>query len=220
MRDKQNVATDFLGKYVDVPPLIVDIEGRLEADSRLGINIGLEEGLILKSLCSQPHVEKVVEIGTQYGCSASWMAMGLRKGAQLYCFEKDPQCLHNAQLTFSHPQFLELGCSVELIAGPALETLFRIEDKGPFDLVFIDANKKSYPAYLRWAHAHIRPGGMILIDNIYLFGSVFGDTCPDKLPLQMWVAMKETLSLAFSTPGFQTSILPTQEGLLVSVRSL
>lgn len=219
MRDKQNQKANFLEKYVSRPPLIEDVERRLEFDGRLGINIGLEEGLILKSLCSQPHVEKVVEIGTQYGCSASWMAMGLKKGGQLFCFEKDPQCLQNAQMTFSHPLFQEMGCKVDLIAGAALETLAQIQAKAPFDLVFIDANKKDYPSYLKWAQEHVRRGGLILIDNIYLFGSVFEDTCPEKLPPKLWAAMRKTLSLAFAATDFHTSLLPTQEGLLMSVRS-
>ncbi len=219
MRDKQNAKVDFLEKYATRPTLIQDVERRLESDGRLGINIGLEEGLILKSLCSQPHVEKVVEIGTQYGCSASWMAMGLKKRGQLYCLEKDPQCLKNAKITFSHPLFQELGSKVELIAGAALETLAQLKSKGPFDLIFIDANKKDYPSYLKWAHEQVRPGGLILIDNIYLFDSVFEDTCPENLPPKMWAAMKETLYLAFAAPNFHTSILPTQEGLLLSVRS-
>ena len=128
---------------------------------------------------------KVVEIGTQYGCSAAWMAQALGKAGQLYTLEKDPQCLENSQKTFQHSDFIETGCHVELIEGDALEGLQKIEAKGPFDMVFIDANKSGYGHYLDWARNNIRKGGIIAIDNIYLFGTVFMDECPEKTPKKM-----------------------------------
>ena len=208
----------LIDQYLVKPPLIQWIEERLSKDERLGINIGIQEGLILKGLCTQKNVEKVVEIGTQYGCSASWMAMALGERGQLYTLEKDPECLKKAQETFQHPDFLALGCKVDLLAGPALENLQTLAPKGPFDLVFIDANKGGYLDYLSWAKQNLSEVGVIVIDNIYLFGSMFTDVCPEKTPRKMWNIMREVLSTQLSDEQYSTSIVPTPEGLLISYK--
>lgn len=205
-------------RFFSPPSWILEVEDRLKRDGRLGVNIGLEEGLILQSLCSLQNVEKVVEIGTQYGCSALWMAEALGEGGHIWTFEKDPQCIENARQTFSSSAFQALNCDCDLITGEAQETLKQIEDLGPFDLVFIDANKSAYPDYWRWAERHTAKNGVILVDNIHLFGSAFAKECPEQVPKKMWRAIQETLSMAFAHQDFRSSILPTQEGLLLSVR--
>ena len=200
------------------PPLIDWIEERLHGDDRLGINIGSEEGLILKALCSQPQIKKVVEIGTQYGCSASWMAMGLGSRGFIHCFEKNPSVAQKATETFEHSDFKALGCKVKLHQGSALELLPNIVNDGPFDLVFIDANKAGYLDYFNWATNNIRSGGLVVVDNVYLFGTVFLDECPAGTPKKMWKVMKQLLTQAFSDPNLASSLVPTREGLLVSCK--
>ena len=220
MRTKKIKEESLLQKHNAKPLLIQEIEKRLENDARLGINIGMQEGLILKGLCSQSNVEKVVEIGTQYGCSASWMAMGLGKAGQIYTLEQDPQCINNSRLTFQQPEFVTLGCPVELLEGPAMERLPELECKGPFDLVFIDANKSGYLDYLHWAKRNLNSGGIIAIDNIYLFGSMFEDECPEKTPKKMWDVMNQVISEQFADENYNTCIIPTDEGLMVSFKIL
>lgn len=218
MRTETCKEESLLGELTRKPTLVENIEQRLLQDDRLGINIGIIEGLLLKSLCSQEHVEKVVEIGTQYGCSAAWMAMGLGEGGKLYCFEKDEAVATQAKQTFLSSEFQKLGCSVELFTGEALNQLSQIEPHGPFDLIFIDANKSGYLDYFTWAKEHIRGGGLIVADNIFLFGSQFASTCPEGTPQKMWQVMRETLKDAFSDTNFHSSIVPTQEGLLISTK--
>ena len=208
----------FLERFVSKPTLIQKVEKRLERDGLLGINIGLQEGLFLKSLCSQRHIKKVVEIGTQYGCSASWMAMGLREKGVIWTLEKDSTCLVQARITFEDPDFLSLGCSIHLLEGSALENLKNLEKKGPFDLVFIDANKAGYPDYLHWAKENLSPGGIILADNVYLFGSLFENSCPENVSKKMWQAMNDFLEDIFMDQDFRSSILPTEEGMLFSTK--
>lgn len=220
MRHEKNQQEELLERYTRKPELIQWIESRLEKDGRLGINIGLQEGLILKSLCTPSHVEKVVEIGTQYGCSASWMAMALGKRGQIFTLEKDPECIKNSQLTFQHPDFKALGCHVQLLEGAALESLEKLQKLGPFDLVFIDANKSGYLDYLHWAKANLSDQGLIVIDNIYLFGSVFSDVCPEKTPEKMWRTMRAVIEEQLQDPHYNTSIIPTTEGLLVSYKKV
>lgn len=218
MRTEPSKEQNLVNKLSSKPSLIRWIEERLERDDRLGINIGSEEGLILKALCSQPHIKKVVEIGTQYGCSASWMAMGLGTRGLIHCFEKDPLVAGEAEETFGHSDFKALGCEVRLHKGAALEKLPAVEGEGPFDLVFIDANKAGYLDYFNWAKANTRVGGLIVVDNVYLFGTVFLDECPDGTPKKMWNVMRELLAQAFEDPKLSSSLIPTQEGLLVSCK--
>ncbi len=218
MRVEKPPQETLLDHYVTKPTLICDVERRLQRDGRLGINIGLQEGLILKGLCTQNSVQKVVEIGTQYGCSASWMAMGLGRRGQIHTLERDPECIENARETFAHPDYLALGCDTQLVEGPALESLTGLSSQGPFDLVFIDANKLGYLDYLHWAQAHLGPQGMIVIDNVYLFGSVFSEICPKETPPKMWSVMKAVISEQLQHPDYNTFIIPTAEGLLVSYK--
>ncbi len=218
MRNNLSDKEALLSKYLDKPTLISWIEERLQRDGRLGINIGIEEGSLLQTFCSPPDVKKVVEIGTQYGCSASWMARGLRQRGVIFTFEKDPQCIEESAKTFNHPDFLQLGCQIKSYHGDAKENLPKIEEEGLFDLIFIDANKSAYLDYLNWAQKNIRQGGMILVDNIYLFGTVFLDECPEKTPRKMWNTMKQTIKEAFEHPEFSTGIIPTGEGLMVSCK--
>lgn len=208
----------LIQKLTQKPKLIEGIEERLKRDGRLGINIGIQEGLILKSLCSQEYIKKVVEIGTQYGCSASWMAMGLAEGGKIYSFEKDPETAEEARKSFMEPEFKNLGCQMQLFEGAALELLPTIEEDGPFDLVFIDANKVGYLDYFNWARKNVRSGGLIVADNVYLFGTMFEEECPENTPKKMWMVMREMLQQAFQDPQLDSFFIPTQEGLLVCTK--
>ncbi len=208
----------WLEKISPKPELIVWIEQRLKAADRLGINIGLEEGLLLKTLCSQPHVEKVVEIGTQYGCSASWMALGLGQKGTIYTFEKDPVCFKEAEITFSDPRFQSFGCEVQIFLGDAQEKLTEIEKQSPFDLIFIDANKSAYSSYVKWAKKHIAIGGLIIVDNIYLWGTQFLEQCPENTSEKMWKRVRESIDDLVNDSHYSTSIVPTAEGLLISCK--
>jgi caffeoyl-CoA O-methyltransferase len=218
MRQEKTQQESLLDRFMHKPSLIQEIEQRLERDDRIGINIGLQEGLLLKALCSQPSVEKVVEIGTQYGCSAAWMALGLGDKGTIFTLEKDPQCIENSQLSFQHAEFVATGCEVQLLEGEALENLSALEEQGPFDLIFIDANKSAYLEYLHWSQQNISSHGIIAIDNVYLFDSVFETTCPEKTPKKMWNVMQAVLKEQLQHPDYHTSIVPTPEGLLLSYK--
>ena len=209
---------EFLKKFLTKPLLIEKIEKRLQKDGLLGINIGFQEGLFLKSLCSQKHVRKVVEIGTQYGCSTSWMALGLRKKGTIWTLEKDPNCIIQAGISFKDPDFLKLGCQVQIVKGPALKNLNTLKEQGPFDLIFIDANKSGYPDYLNWSKENVTSGGMIVADNVFLFGSLFESQCPPEVPKKMWQAMNQFLTNIFKDDNFESSIIPTEDGFLLATR--
>ena len=200
--------------------LVEGVEERLKGHDKLGINIGCLEGHFLQALVSQQSVEKVVEIGTQYGCSTAYIAESLGGLGEIYAFEKNEDCLEQARATFASDAFKMTGCKIELISGDAREGLQSIEQRGPFDLVFIDANKNAYLDYYLWAKEFLRPGGYLVIDNVFLFGTVFEETKPEKIPNKMWVGMKSLLQTVFSDSSMTASLVPTQEGLLFAVKNV
>ena len=67
-----------------------------------------------------------------------------------------------------------LSQRIFIFVGPAVNNLNKINESGPFDLIFIDADKESYPQYLKWAEQHLRVGGVVLADNVFAWDHIAG----------------------------------------------
>jgi predicted O-methyltransferase YrrM len=121
---------------------------------------------------------RILEVGTLAGYSAIWLARALPPGGVLVTLEVDPR-----HASVARENIARAGCatSVEIRVGPALETLTAMRDGGtaPFDLIFIDADKPSYPAYLPLALSLSRPGTMIVADNVVRKGAVIEEDSTD-----------------------------------------
>jgi caffeoyl-CoA O-methyltransferase len=102
-----------------------------------------------------------------------------------------------------------LGDRVEVLEGAALEVLERLAPQGPFDAVFIDADKGNYDRYGRWARHHLRPGGLLLGDNAYFFGRLLEDSAEAA-------AMRRFHEEA--AQAFDTVCMPTPDGLLLGIK--
>jgi len=185
---------------------ILEIENRLIKDKRIGINIGLLEGAILGVLASQKNVEKIVEIGSQYGCSGTYMAQALGNKGQIFLLENDEKCLKELQSTFFMEEKCKFSCQIHILPGVASETLNSLEKEGPFDLVFIDADKAGYLNYYEWACRNLRQGGYLVADNVFLFGAMFEDEPPKGVSKKSFKVMKSFLSDFFDNTDFQTSL--------------
>ena len=122
------------------------------------------QGAMLELLARAIGARRILEIGTLEGYSTLWLA---RSGATVVTLEVDPSHAHAARANLS-------GLDVELIVGPALETLPSLD--GPFDLIFIDADKRSNAEYLREALRLSRPGTLIVADNVIRGGAVAGES--------------------------------------------
>jgi caffeoyl-CoA O-methyltransferase len=109
----------------------------------------------------------VLEIGTFSGASALWMARGLPPGGRIVTCENDPE-----RAAFARRAIADAGEGhrVELVEGPALDTIAALD--GPFDLVFIDADKEGYPAYLDAVLPKLADGGLVVADNTLREGKV------------------------------------------------
>ena len=114
---------------------------------------------------------KILEIGTLGGYSTIWMARALPAGGRVITLELDPKHAAVARKNFELAGFADV---IEIRLGSALETLPKLasEGVGPFDLIFIDADKGNIPGYLEWALKLSRRGTAILVDNIIRDGDV------------------------------------------------
>jgi predicted O-methyltransferase YrrM len=123
---------------------------------------------------------QILEIGTLAGYSTIWLARALSPGGRLITLEVNP--LH-AEVARANIARAGLAGVVELRLGPALETLARLaaENRGPFDLIFIDADKPSYTEYLQWALKLSRRGTLIVADNVVRKGAVADASTSDPL---------------------------------------
>ena len=122
------------------------------------------QGALLELLARAVGARRILEIGTLEGYSTLWLA---RSGAGVVTLEVDPFRAETARANLA-------GFDVEVIAGPALETLPTLA--GPFDLIFIDADKRSNAEYLREALRLSRPGTLIVADNVIRDGAVAGES--------------------------------------------
>lgn len=190
----------------------------------MAIQVGAEEGKILHMLLKLHGARTVVEIGTLGGYSAIWMARALPQNGHLHTIEHDPQHAELAR------QFIRQSDQRERITvweGKAQDVLKRIAETVPkVDAVFIDADKISYPLYLDWAEAHLKPGGLLIADNTLLFGTVYLNELPAKeesadepaVRLGTWRAMREFNARLADDRHFESVMLPTAEGLSIAIR--
>ena len=128
------------------------------------INVSATGGQLLHLLALMSGARRILEIGTLGGYSAIWLARALPPDGKLISLEIDE---HHAEVARRNLAQAGLATKVEVRVGPALATLAAMEQAGeaPFDLVFIDADKDGYVAYLPKAVALVRDGGLILADN-------------------------------------------------------
>lgn len=133
------------------------------------ISLSPQEGRLLQFLVRSVGARKAVEIGTLAGYSGTWLARALPEDGRLITLEMDSKHARVARANFERAG---VSGKVELIEGPALSSLKNIQDRGPFDFVFIDADKGGYPRYLEWAISNLRSGGMVAAHNAFRGGGV------------------------------------------------
>jgi predicted O-methyltransferase YrrM len=143
------------------------------------INVSPSQGKLLHLLAKAQGARKILELGTLGGYSTIWLARALPPDGRLISLEIDPK---RAQLARANIARAELANSVEILVGRAADSMQKLlaEGRGPFDLVFIDADKPSYAEYLKWALKLARPGTMIIADNVVRKGAVADPTSTDE----------------------------------------
>lgn len=157
------------------------LRGALDAAAEAGlpqIQVSPPQGRLLHLLARLQGARTVLEFGTLGGYSTILLARALPEGGRLITLEADPAY---AEVARGSIERAGLGALVEIRVGPALETLTTLEEEGagPFDFVFIDADKVNTPNYCAWALDRTRPGGLIVADNVVRDGTLADATSPD-----------------------------------------
>ncbi len=178
------------------------------------INVGADEGKLLQILLKLHGAQKIVEVGTLVGYSTIWLARALPEGGKVYSFERDEK---TAQVAKDNIKNSDVNDKIEVIVGDAHEMLKTIEGNGPFDAMFIDAEKGGYCKYLDWAEKNLRKGGLIIGDNTFLFGQVYEDEVEEKYRKEIPV-MKEFNRRLADTSKYDGIIIPTVEGMTVAIK--
>jgi caffeoyl-CoA O-methyltransferase len=142
-------------------------EETVEKMERHRMLTGRLEGTFLKLLVRMLQAKRILEVGTFTGYGTLMMASSLPDGGRIITCDVDPSAEVIASRYFAESRHAE---KIELKMGPALETLRELS--GPFDLVFIDADKKNYPRYYELCLERTRIGGAIVVDNVLWSGRV------------------------------------------------
>jgi len=157
------------------------LRAALEDSAKAGlpaIAVAANQGKLLGLLARAIGARKVLEIGTLGGYSSIWLARALPPEGRLITLELSPKHAEVARRNLARAGVAE---RVEVVVGPALESLPQLlaAERGPFDLIFIDADKASLPEYFAWALKLARLGSLIVVDNVVRRGAILDANSSD-----------------------------------------
>jgi predicted O-methyltransferase YrrM len=166
-------------KLIPADPLMDAVLAANQAGGLPAIDVSAAQGRFLELLVRMTGARTILEIGTLGGYSTLWMARALPAGGRVVTLEVSPKHADVARQNFERAG---LSAIIELRVGPALDSLPGIErdSLGPFDLVFIDADKPGNRGYLEWAVKLSRPGTVIVLDNVIRDGKVIRTDGADR----------------------------------------
>ena len=170
------------------------------------IQVGPSDGRLLYLLLKLVGAKRVVEVGTLVGYSAVVMARALPRDGHLWSIEYEPA---HAEVARANIAAAALADRVTVLVGAGKDVLPTLDGNGPFDAVFIDADKVSYDFYGEWALANLRRGGLVLGDNAYLFGELMDETDRGR-------AMRAFHELV--AKQCDSVCVPTPDGLVVGIK--
>ena len=191
--------------------VLIPSDAALDAAVRAGVDAGMPQiqvsptqGKFLYLMARMLRARKILEIGTLAGYSTIWMARALPPDGRLITLEVDPDYAEVARSNFRRAR---LDSMIEVRVGSALESLpgLAAEGAGPFDLVFIDADKEHNPDYVAWALRVSRPGTVMIVDNVARQGAVVDTTSLDASVR----GVRRMFELVASEPRLEATALQT-----------
>ncbi|MNK87272.1 putative O-methyltransferase [compost metagenome] len=182
------------------------------------ISISPAEARLIQTLVRLHGCKKFVEIGTLTGLSAQYIFEALPEGGELWTLEKDPKHAGMAQQAFAKMNVAS-SKKIHVIVGDARIELEKLAALGPFDGVFIDGNKAAYMDYLMWSEKNLRAGGLVLADNVFLSGAVWGDATTQKFSEKQVRVMQEVNLRLADKSLYTSSLIPTFEGLFAAIKN-
>jgi caffeoyl-CoA O-methyltransferase len=205
------------GRYAQ--PEILDYVNRVHAPHDAGlarafavpegipaIQVGPSDGKLIALALRMIQAKKVVEVGTLVGYSAIHMARALAPGGRLWSVEFEPR---HAEVARANLAAAGVADRVTVLVGAGRDVLPTLVPQGPFDVVFVDADKVNYDFYGQWAIDNVRPGGLVIGDNAYLFGELVDDSDRAR-------AMRKFHELVAA--HCESVCAPTPDGLVIGIR--
>jgi predicted O-methyltransferase YrrM len=170
--------------------------------------VGPEVGALLCQLAVISRARRILELGSGFGYSASWLARGLARGGRLICTDTSEENAREAAGFFRRQG---LQGRIRYLVGEALELLDRLP--GPFDMILNDVDKEEYPRALPKILPRLRRGGILVTDNMLWEGRVVeGDMSPSTQGVRRYTRM------LYGSRDLLTSMLPIRDGVTISVK--
>jgi caffeoyl-CoA O-methyltransferase len=188
-------------------PVLIEMENRARKE-RFPI-IGPLVGRFVHQMAMAISARDIFEMGSGFGYSTWWFAQAVGATGRVVHTEGSADRSNEAR------KYLErsgLATRVTFEVGDALESIKKYP--GPFDIVFIDVDKEGYPAALELARSRVRPGGLILTDNVLWSGRILDADSKDESTRGVLAYDAE----AFAAPDLFTTIVPLRDGVAVSLK--
>jgi predicted O-methyltransferase YrrM len=170
--------------------------------------VGPQVGRLLYILAAAISAKRIIELGSGFGYSAYWFAQAVGPSGQVILTDQSAEHAAEAE------SFLERGGMLDRVrieVGDGLEIIDRIG--GDFDIVFNDIDKERYPQVLDRAAAALRPGGLLISDNMLWFGTVLDDPPVDASTR----GVQKLTSMLRESDDFRTVLIPLRDGVTVSI---
>lgn len=202
----------YLASFTRADPVLLEI-ARAGAARDLPL-VDAETGALLRIFAVACGATRILEIGTAIGYSGIWLAGALAPGGMLLTMEADEQRAREARENFTRAGMAD---RVNVMIGDAQRTVAKVA--GPFDLIFQDGDKKTYTAMLNRLVSLLRPGGLLVTDNVLWSGDVVpGFATTPHHDTDSTRAIAEYNRLLNDHPELTTAIVPLRDGLAVSVK--
>ncbi|MBI3400682.1 MAG: O-methyltransferase [Acidobacteria bacterium] len=175
--------------------------------------VDAEVGVLLRVLATSVDAMRILEIGTAIGYSGIWLAGALPAGGMLFTMEMDPERAREARENFARAGLTD---RVNVIVGDAQRMVAKVA--GPFDLIFQDGAKSLYTLLLDRLVALLRPGGLLVTDNVLWDGTVVPGFTTEVKNGDDTRAIAEYNERVASHPQLTTSVVPLRDGVSISVK--
>jgi caffeoyl-CoA O-methyltransferase len=186
-------------------------ETRASLGSLAGMQVAPEQSALLNLLTKLVGARRAVEVGTFTGLSSLAIARGMPADGRLICFDISEEYTSIARRYWARAGVQD---RIELRIGPAAQLLPLLPDEPHLDLAFIDADKTGYPVYWAELVPRMRPGGVIVVDNVLQHGRVL-DPSPDNASVQAIVKFNDDI---LADDRVEVVMLPIADGVTVARR--
>ncbi|GIJ76583.1 O-methyltransferase [Micromonospora phaseoli] len=181
-----------------------------------GMMVPVEQVALLTLLTRLVHARTVIDVGTFTGLSALAFARGVAPGGTVVTCDNSDRWL---ELARAHWQRAGVADRIDFRLGPAARTLRAMPERAAVDIVFVDADKLNYPTYYELVVPLLRPGGLLLLDNVLLDGFVTApDLAADPLQRRCAAVLREVNAAVAADDRLEAVMLPIADGLTVARR--